>query len=97
MNHQIRTSSAQHPNFARDLVRDPFSAEEWAQLGEWQKNISSRPRALLPERFCVVCKKNVPLLRRRDSTTCSRGCAAVLRQRSARRRAGKTKSTAVAA
>jgi predicted nucleic acid-binding Zn ribbon protein len=90
MNHEVRTSEARHLNFARDLVRDPFSPAELAQLQAWQK--SRRPETpvagaiiVMPQRTCVVCRGSVPLLRRIDSTTCSERCADFLRRRAKRK------------
>lgn len=50
MNHEIRTSSARHSNFARDLIPDPFAASEIARLVEWQAR-----SAAIPQRTCAAC------------------------------------------
>ena len=87
MHHQIRTSSARHPNFSRDLVCEPLSREEWSQLMAWQELQASGKILNIPQRSCVICGKGVPMVRRADSTTCSGGCAAKLCQRTRRRKA----------
>lgn len=88
MGDEIRTCSARHPNFCRDLVPEPFSPQEWARLltGETptpSTTLSIRARA------CVVCRQTVPVVRRADSTTCCNRCAATLRQRLRRKAAYK--------
>jgi hypothetical protein len=37
MSHETVTRSPRHPNFCRDLVVEPFSSEERAQLTSWQQ------------------------------------------------------------
>lgn len=36
--HGVRNQDARHPNFCRDLTREPMSAEEWASLQAWQRS-----------------------------------------------------------
>lgn len=56
----IRTFSSRHPNLARDLVRDPFTAEE---LAEPLCVVCGKP-----------IRKNHLVARRKDSLTCSDRC-----------------------
>jgi|HubBroStandDraft_4_1064222.scaffolds.fasta_scaffold1706019_1 hypothetical protein len=87
MNDENLTRSARHPNFSRDLISEPFSAQEWAELLAWQEAQAPLKTLSIPARACVVCRKTVPVVRRADSTTCSRRCAATLRQRVRRKAA----------
>ena len=79
--HGLRTWDRHHPNACRDLVRDPLSAEEWDQLKSWQKHYGARAGTGVEARRCTICRHLVPLLRRRDSSTCSSACARKLRYR----------------
>lgn len=85
--HIIRASDERHANFSRDLILDPLAPNELAKLARWQEAqgggaaTATAQRTAVAGRACVVCGGSVSLMRRRDSTTCSRRCAATLRQR----------------
>jgi hypothetical protein len=80
-------SDERHVNFSRDLIRDPLAPSELAKLAERQGGqgsgaaIAMAKRTAAAGRACVVCAGSVSVMRRRDSPTCSRRCAATLRQR----------------
>jgi hypothetical protein len=63
MSQKALTLSHRHPNFCRDLVAEPLSSEEWAQLTSWQETQASHKGSSIPARACVVCGKSVPLFR----------------------------------
>lgn len=56
----IRTSTGRHPNFARDLVREPFTGEELAEL--------------LCVVCGAPIKKNHLVAKRKNTLTCSDRC-----------------------
>jgi predicted nucleic acid-binding Zn ribbon protein len=87
---ELRTHDERHPNFCRDLVREPLTEVESDRLRAWQESHPVQPQLqtlTMPERRCAVCKQVVGLLRRLNSTTCSSQCAATLRKRTQRRKA----------
>ncbi len=77
--HSLRTSTALHPNFCRDLLREPLSPDAQESLGAWQPAQQAHPTVNIPVRRCVECSGEIPILRRGDSPTCSSRCARTLR------------------
>jgi predicted nucleic acid-binding Zn ribbon protein len=77
--HGIRTCSSRHPNFCRDLIREPFTPEEKEELRTWQARQPAKVSGNCQERRCAICHAPVPVLWRSDSNTCSSSCARKLR------------------